>query len=103
MKGVVKRFAHLTWTEIAPGAKEKRLIDGDHIFRLVQFSPPFQEVEHCLRAHVGYVVRGDLEIEFANSNVQCHEGDALCIPAGIEFAHRAIVNTEVTLFLIESA
>ncbi len=101
MKDVLKRFADLPWVEIAPGAREKRFNEANQTIRLVQFSPPFQETEPCTKAHVGFVTSGKFAIEFTDSHVVFHEGDALSIPAGPATAHGAIVTQEVTLFLIE--
>lgn len=101
MNDVRKRFADVPWVDIAPGAREKRFTDGNHAIRLVQFSPPFREVEPCTKAHVGFVVSGEFTIEFADKLVQFREGDGLSIPAGLATAHRAIVTQEVTLFLVD--
>ena len=101
MKNVLKRFADLPWVEVAPGAREKRFTDAHQTIRLVQFSPPFQEIDSCTKAHVGFVVRGEFAIEFTDSRVQFREGDGLSIPTGPATAHHAIVTQEVTLFLVE--
>lgn len=103
MRGILKRFADLPWAAIALGAKEKRFSDGKKVIRLVHFPPPFQEVDPCTRSHVGLVVQGSLEIEFAHSTIRFQEGDALSIPGGDITAHRAIVTEDVILFLVEPA
>lgn len=101
MNVVLKRFADLPWVEIAPGARVKGFTDANQTIRLVHFSPPFQELEPCTKAHVGFVVSGEFAIEFTDSRVQFREGDALSIPAGPATAHRAIITQEVILFLVE--
>ncbi|WP_442511863.1 phosrestin [Novipirellula sp. SH528] len=102
MNDALIRFADLPWIEIAPGAREKRFTDATQVLRLVQFSPPFQESEPCIKAHVGFVVSGEFSVEFTDSSVHFREGDALSITAGPATAHRAIVTQEVTLFLVEA-
>jgi mannose-6-phosphate isomerase-like protein (cupin superfamily) len=101
MNDVLKRFADLPWVEVAPGAREKRFTDANQTIRLVQFSPPFQELTPCTKAHVGFVVSGEFAIEFTDSRVDFREGDALSIPAGPATAHRAIITQNVTLFLVD--
>lgn len=101
MNDVLKRFADLPWIDIAPRAREKRFNDANQTIRLVQFSPPFVEIVPCTKAHIGFVVSGEFAIEFTDSLVYFHEGDALSIPGGPATAHRAIITEEVTLFLVE--
>tara|TARA_R110002111_G_scaffold122679_1_gene186426 strand:- start:85 stop:405 length:321 start_codon:yes stop_codon:yes gene_type:complete len=102
MNDVFKRLADLPWIEIASLAREKRFADVKQTIRLVEFSPLFQEIEPCAKAHVGFVVSGESGIEFNNSRLDFSEGDALSIPPGAATAHQAIVTQEVILFLVES-
>ena len=94
-------FARLTWKHIANGAREKRIESPTFIFRLVEFSPGFIEHEWCQKAHFGYVISGKFAITFRDETVQYQQGDGICINAGRESEHKAVVTEVVQLFLVE--
>ena len=71
-------------------------------FRLAEFDAGFVEADWCRKAHSGYVLTGDLEIEFDSGREQFHPGDALSIPPGEHHRHRAhVASGTVRLFLVE--
>jgi quercetin dioxygenase-like cupin family protein len=96
-----ERFAEMAWTKIAPHAYEKRVDSGNHLLRLVRFEPEFVERDWCERPHFGYVVDGQLAIQFDQSTVTYADGDYIAIPGGRETRHRAQVAERVILFLVE--
>jgi quercetin dioxygenase-like cupin family protein len=68
--------------------------------RLVEFAPGFHEIDWCQKAHIGYVLAGQLEIEFIDAVERFSAGDALMISAND--THRArVVEGPVRLFLVE--
>lgn len=70
-------------------------------FRLAEFDAGFVEEEWCRKAHSGYVLQGELEIEFETGREQFLPGDALSIPPGEN--HRAhVAKGTVRLFLVEN-
>jgi quercetin dioxygenase-like cupin family protein len=70
--------------------------------RLVEFTSEFVEREWCDKGHTGFVVAGELEIDFSGHVVRFPEGSALLIPAGSHHRHKARVLTpRVCLFLVE--
>lgn len=96
------RFADIPWTEIVPGAREKAYQRDFHTVRLLQLSPGFEETEWCHRQHLGFILAGNMEIQFAHGIERFHQGDGIAIPAGEASKHRAIVGDEpVTMFLID--
>ena len=74
---------------------------GEHVLRLVEFSPPFREIDWCHKQHVGFVVSGRFTLQLENSLVSFKHGDGIAILAGESTKHRAVIDESVTLFLVE--
>jgi quercetin dioxygenase-like cupin family protein len=70
------------------------------LVRLVEFARGYQEVGWCTKAHTGYVLSGELEIEFRHSIVRATAGNALVIPTGALHEHRAHVVGEVARLIL---
>lgn len=97
-------FSAMHWDSSAPGVREKRVVSGSVVLRLVEFSPPFAEDGWCEKGHAGYVVSGGFTLEMRSGcSTDFVAGDGLAIPDGAAGAHRAMVDRPVVLFLIESA
>ncbi|MET0753776.1 MAG: cupin domain-containing protein [Pyrinomonadaceae bacterium] len=93
-------FLETGWTEAANGARFKAFERDDKTIRLVEFSGAFEEIEWCEKAHTGYVVEGDLEIDFGTEKVSYSQGDGIFIPPGTK--HKAKhLSEKVLLFLVE--
>jgi hypothetical protein len=99
MDGAGIRFAGMPWVTLGPGAREKRAGRGGLVFRLVEFSPPFEEVGWCVKGHRGFVVSGGFVLAFEGSREVLGAGDAFEIETGR--AHRAVVDRPVVLFMVE--
>lgn len=97
------RFAEMPWAQTAPHAYEKRVTIGNHAVRLLRLEPGFVERDWCERPHFGYVVEGQLCIEFEQSSVTYVQGDYIAITGASDTRHRAVVSEAVTLFLVEPA
>ena len=70
--------------------------------RFVEFSHGFVEPEWCINGHVGYVLDGDMDVDFDGETVHFSAGDGIFIPAGAEHRHRAKILTDVVrLVLVE--
>lgn len=95
-------FREIPWAEIAPGAREKRVIRGAQVLRLIEFAPTFREIQWCTKQHLGFVIEGEFAIEFTNGLIRFCQGDGIAIPAGEAAEHRAVVDSSVTLFLVET-
>ncbi|MGD0615370.1 MAG: cupin domain-containing protein [Verrucomicrobiota bacterium] len=95
-------FDQLEWQSPQPGARFKVFRDGSRQVRLVEFSHEFVELQWCAKGHVGYVLSGELDIDFSGHVVRFPEGSALLIPTGTPHAHKArTVTPLVRLFLVE--
>jgi len=76
----------------------------DRRLRLVEFTKEFIEPDWCTKGHIGYVLEGQMDVDFAGHVVHFSAGDGLFIPAGEEARHKATVITDlVKLILVEDA
>ncbi len=95
-------FDEIEWQSPHPGARFKVFRDGTRQVRLLELTPEFVETEWCEKEHVGFVVEGELEIDFSGRVVRFPQGSALLIPSGATHAHKArAVTAHALLFLVE--
>jgi hypothetical protein len=97
-------FDALEWQEGLPGARFKAYVEGRKRMRLLELSAGFADPEWCVTGHAGFVIAGELEIDFDGQVVRYGEGDGILIPAGASARHKAHpVTPIVRLFLVEDA
>jgi mannose-6-phosphate isomerase-like protein (cupin superfamily) len=95
-------FESLEWQVAMPGARFKVFGDGQKQMRLVEFTSEFAEPHWCEKGHVGFVLRGELEIDFDGQIVRYGQGSGIFIPMGASTKHKArSVTPSVQLFLVE--
>lgn len=95
-------FESAPWQTPAAGVRAKVHDQQGKRLRLVEFTREFIETDWCRKSHTGYVLEGELEIDFSGEVVVFHAGDGLFIPAGEENKHKAKVLTDaVRLILVE--
>ena len=95
-------FSGVEWAAIAPGARHKIFERDGKRVRLLELSPEFVEVEWCRKGHVGVVLQGVLELDFAGRTERFNRGDGLFILAGETGKHKARpISERVTLFLVD--
>lgn len=75
-------FDQIEWHSPQPGVRFKAARDGSKQVRLVEFTREFVESEWCEKGHAGFVLSGELEIDFSGHVTRFSEGTALLIPAG---------------------
>ncbi len=93
-------FAEIEWNNSTVGLRVKTFeMDGKQ-FRLAEFSREFRETDWCEKNHVGYVVAGEIEIDFAGKTEALKQGDGLFIGSNEKHKARATSETEL-LFLVE--
>ncbi len=96
------RFNTMPWESPLPGMRSKVFREQTKQLRLVEFSKGFVEPGWCEKGHLGFVISGELEIDFSGKVEHFPEGSALVIPAGKSHAHKARALTPfVRLFLVE--
>ncbi|HEX8733981.1 MAG TPA: cupin domain-containing protein [Pyrinomonadaceae bacterium] len=93
-------FAALEWETSASGLRSKTLERDGKRVRLLEHSRAVREEDWCEKPHVGYVVEGELEINFSGKTEAFRAGEGIFIAAGEK--HKARSLTEKTLlFLVE--
>jgi quercetin dioxygenase-like cupin family protein len=96
-------FDSLDWQALIHGARFKAFRSGGKQLRLVEFTDEFVEPEWCEKGHIGFVIQGELEIDFHGKLVRYPEGSAILIPTGTGNGHKARSVSAVTqLFLVEN-
>jgi hypothetical protein len=97
-------FDLIDWQAPAPGVRFKAICRGGVQLRVVEFSREFIEIEWCEKKHFGFVLSGELKIEFPTEAVVFRQGQGLMLPGGVGSKHKAsAVTPSVTLFLVEDA
>jgi len=97
-------FDALPWESPADSVRFKIYREGTKQCRLLEFTSEFVELHWCEKEHVGFVLNGELEVDFRGKLVRYPEGTAICIPAGPDSGHKArAVSPTVRLFLVEDA
>ena len=95
-------FANTSWESNDPNIKQKSIEYRSSKARVVELRQGFKHAEWCKTGHVGYVVKGILEIKFTNETVRYKEGDGIFIASGDDEKHiPKPISKKVTLFLIE--
>lgn len=97
-------FDALLWETPMPGVRVKVFRDGKKQMRLAEFSAEFVEPDWCEKGHVGFVLSGELEIDFHGTLVRYPQGSGITIPQGSAHGHKArSISPKVLLFLVEDA
>jgi quercetin dioxygenase-like cupin family protein len=95
-------FESLPWVEPAPGLRFKVYRHSGKQLRLAEFAKEFVEPDWCTNGHVGYLLEGQLEIDFGGRTTVFNPGDGILIPPGEEHKHMAKALTDVArLVLVE--
>ncbi|MHC4798107.1 MAG: phosrestin, partial [Planctomycetota bacterium] len=82
------------------GVRFKTCQQGGKQLRLVEFTRGFVEPDWCTKGHIGYVLEGQLEVDFERDIVVFKTGDGLFIPAGEENKHMAKVLSDVVRIVL---
>ncbi len=97
-------FASMGWEESVRGARFKAYEQGGRKLRLVEFSKEFVEPDWCRGGHIGYILEGQVEIDFDGKVIVFGPGDGVFISAGEEHKHKGKVLTDkVVAILVEDA
>jgi quercetin dioxygenase-like cupin family protein len=94
-------FNALQWQSPIEGIRHKCLEQDGLRMRLVEYSrtmPPHS----CDKGHYGYLIEGQLEIQYEDERVVYNPGDGIFIPDGPDHRHRGRVLSERALvFFVE--
>jgi len=95
-------FTRIEWTNSAMGLRAKTFESDGKQLRLAEFSKKFREIDWCEKNHIGFVVEGEIEIDFEDKIEVFKKGDGLFI--GSNAKHKARARTETALlFLVETS
>jgi quercetin dioxygenase-like cupin family protein len=95
-------FESMPWETLITGIRFKAYEKGGRKLRLVEFSKEFVERDWCTKRHIGYVLEGQMEIDFDGRVVAFRPGDGVFIPAGEKHKHKGRVLTDkVRAILVE--
>jgi ethanolamine utilization protein EutQ (cupin superfamily) len=95
-------FKSMPWNMPAPSVRFKAFKQNRKQIRLVEFTKEFIESDWCTKGHIGFILEGEMEINFNGAFIIFKQGDGLFIPAGEKNKHMARVLTEyVRLILME--
>lgn len=96
------KFESIPWEAPISGARFKAYEHDGKRIRLVEFTEELIEPDWCKKGHIGYVLNGEMEINFNGKIVLYEAGDGIFIPSGEEHKHMAKVHRgTVQLVLIE--
>jgi hypothetical protein len=95
-------FDALPWQSQLAGARYKVYAREGRRLRLVEFSHGFAESDWCLKGHIGYVLEGEMDVDFSGDLVHFSAGDGICISAGPESKHMVrVLSNVVRVVLVE--
>jgi hypothetical protein len=97
------KFKEMTWGSPSVGVKQKIHKSGTKILRLLQFDDNFTEQEWCIKGHIGFVLRGEMKIDFDGTIKSYQKGDGLWIEPGLLYKHKVVIGNgkQVELILFE--
>lgn len=102
MKKCRVAFDSLSWESQLPGARYKAFQHGDTRLRVAEYTREFVAPDWCREGHVGYVLEGEVDIDFDGDVVRFSAGDGLFIPEGEDNRHKpTVVSDVVRLVLVE--
>ena len=93
-------FELLPWEYLPGNIIQKRKENSLMKFRKIRLYSGYVS-EHCTRAHFGYVIDGNIEIDFESDSIVFQKGDGIEIPGGKNHCHRLKVPEYAELFLME--
>jgi len=93
-------FESMPWESPAVGAKVKAYEQNGRKLRLVEFTREFAEPVWCTKGHIGYILEGQLEINFDGKIVVFGPGDGLFIPPGEKHKHIGRALTDVVKIIL---
>lgn len=94
-------FGKLKWEFPLEGVRHKYIDQGDFRLRLVEYST--EVLPHwCEKGHYGYLIEGQMEIEYENEKIIYNPGDGIFIHDGPGHKHKGKVLSEKALvFFVE--
>jgi quercetin dioxygenase-like cupin family protein len=97
-------FGSMGWESPVSGVRFKAYEQRGRKLRLVELAEGFVEPVWCIKGHVGYILEGQIEIDFDGNVVVFGPGDGIFIPPGAENRHKArVLKDVVRVILVEDS
>jgi quercetin dioxygenase-like cupin family protein len=93
-------FESMSWKTPVVGVKFKAHEQNGRKLRLAEFTKEFVEPDWCTKGHIGYVLEGQIEIDFDGKKVIFYAGNGIFIPAGEKHKHKAKTLTNVVKVIL---
>ena len=93
------QFDNLEWIEPKKGMRYKLFAKNGEQVRLIEIEGEFEHPDWCLKGHIGFMIEGEMDIEFENSTESYKVGDVLFIPDGEEHKHKPKAKTSRVKFV----
>lgn len=93
-------FESIAWKTPADGVRFKAYQQDGKKLRLLEFAKDFVEPDWCTKGHIGYILEGQLEIDFDGKKIVFNPGNGLFIPAGEEHKHKGRVLTDAVKIIL---
>ena len=84
----------MQWESPADGVRFKAYEQGGRKLRLVEFSKEFVEPDWCAKGHIGYILEGQIVIDFNRDKKLFGPGEGIFIPAGEKHKHKGQALTD---------
>ena len=95
-------FEPIPWETPTAGVRSKAYKQGGKQLRSVEFGKEFVELDWCTKGHIGYILEGQMEIDFDGKIIVFGPGDGVFIPLGEEHKHKGrILTDKVKVILVE--
>ncbi|MHC4159620.1 MAG: cupin domain-containing protein [Planctomycetota bacterium] len=104
MKHYKVDFDSMLWEKPDAGFRFKAYEHDGTKLRLVELTKEFVEPDWCTNGHIGYVLQGQMEIDFNGNTIIFSPGDGVFIPPGEKHKHKGkVLEDVVKLILVEEA
>jgi len=95
-------FKTMPWDTPAAGVRFKAHERNGRRLCLAEFTKEFAELDGCAKGHIGYVLEGQMEIDFDGKAIVFGPGDGLFIQPGDKHKAKVITGT-AKVILVEDA
>ena len=93
-------FKDISWQTEAQGFEQKIYCDGKYKMRLIRLNDSFVEKEWCHKDHIGYILKGEMKLDFDGEVIRYKEGSSLWIGEGENSKHKVIMESGKSVELI---
>ena len=95
-------FEQMEWETPIEGVRHKCLDQDGQRIRLVEYSDEMP-AHWCEKGHCGYMIEGEMEIEYPGATITYGPGDGIFIPDGPEHRHRGkVLSGKALVFFMEA-